>query len=84
MRNFHLPLPEAVYTALRAEAAALQRPATIVAREAIESWLRERRKTVLREAIAAYAAEHRGTAADLDPALEQAGLETWPRRDRRR
>jgi hypothetical protein len=44
VKNFHLPLPENVYAALRAEAAALKRPATVIAREAIEAWLRERRR----------------------------------------
>jgi len=83
-KNFHLPLPEDVYKALREEAAAVKRPATVVAREAIEAWLRERRKAVLREAIAAYAVEHAGTVADLDPALEQAGLEVLRHRRRRR
>jgi hypothetical protein len=29
------------------------------------------------EAIAVYAAEHGGTAADLDPELEAAALEHW-------
>ncbi|MGH7335798.1 MAG: hypothetical protein ACREKS_24220 [Candidatus Rokuibacteriota bacterium] len=84
MRNFHLPLPEDVYQALREQAAALEQPATVVAREAIEAWLREHRKALLREAIAAYAAEHAGTTADLDPALEKAGLEILRARRRRR
>jgi hypothetical protein len=86
-RNFHLPLPEPVYRALRDEAAALGRPATAVARDAIEAWLRERRRMAVREALAAYAAAQAGTAADLDPALEEAGLDllrTKPARGRRR
>ena len=86
-RNFHLPLPESIYRALQEEAGALKRPATSVAREAIEAWLRERRKGVLREAIATYAARHAGTSADLDPALEEAGVELLrvrPSRQRRR
>jgi hypothetical protein len=82
-RNFHLPLPEAVYRALREEATALKRPATAVAREVIEAWLRERRKRVLREAVAAYATEHAGTATDLDPALESAGLASLRTKRRR-
>ena len=84
LRNFHLPLPEPVYRALREEAAAAKRPATVVARQVIEAWLRERRRAVVREAIAAYAAEHAGTAADLDPALEAAGLEVLGGKRRRR
>jgi hypothetical protein len=49
----------------------------VVAREAIEMWLQERRRTVVREAIAAYAVQHAGSSVDLDPALERAALETW-------
>ncbi len=66
------------------EVRTVKRPATAVARDAIELWLRERRKAMLREAIAAYAVEHAGTVADLDPTLEQAGLEVLRHRRRRR
>ena len=84
MKNFHLPLPEEVYAALREQAAALSRPATIIAREAIETWLRERRRASVREAIAEYAATHAGTTTDLDPALEAASLEPWRKGRRKR
>jgi len=85
LRNFHLPLPEDVYRALRDEAAAAKQPATAIAREAIEAWLRERRKAMLREAIAAYAAERGGTPADLDPELEAASVRLLrPARRRRK
>ncbi len=84
MRNFHLPLPERVYEALRQEAARLRRPATVVAREAIEGWLEQRRRAVVREAVAAYAVQHAGTSADLDPVLEGASLELLrPKKPRR-
>jgi len=75
MRNFHLPLPERTYTQLRAAAERAQAPATILAREAIESWLREQSRQARHEAIAAYATEMAGTKLDLDPALESAGIE---------
>jgi hypothetical protein len=75
IRNFHLPLPEGVYEALRHEAAQLRKPATAVAREVIETWLRDRKRAVVREAIAVYAVRHAGTTADLDPSLEKASLE---------
>ena len=75
VKNFHLPLPQDVYDALREEAASIGRPATVVAREAIEAWLRERRRAMVREAIATYAVKHAGTTADLDPTLERATLE---------
>jgi hypothetical protein len=44
IKNFHLPLSQRVYDALREEAASLRQPATVVAREAIEAWLRERKR----------------------------------------
>ena len=84
MKNFHLPLSEEVYAALREQAAALSRPATVIAREAIEAWLRERQRASVREAIAEYAAKHAGTATDLDPALESAALQLLRKRRRKR
>jgi predicted transcriptional regulator len=84
MKNFHLPLSEEVYAALREQAAALSRPATVIAREAIEAWLRERHRASVREAIAEYAAKHAGTATDLDPALEAAALQLLRKRRRKR
>src|SRR5438132_10792299 len=46
------------YTTLfRSAAQRANQPATVVARYAIESWLRQQRKAALHEAIAAYAAE---------------------------
>ena len=77
MKNFHLPLPKYVYAALREEAAALQRPAPVIAREAIDAWLRERRRASVRKSIAAYAVKHAGTTTDLDPDLEAGSLELW-------
>jgi len=83
MKTFHLPLPEDAYAALREEAATLERPATVIAREAIEARLRERRRASARASIAAYATKHAGTATDLDPDLEAASLDLWrPRRGR--
>ena len=84
LRNFHLPLPDDVYQALRDEAAAVKQPATVIARQAIESWLRERKRAAVREAIAAYAAEHAGTSADLDAELEATGLQMLRPAKRRR
>jgi hypothetical protein len=83
-RNFHLPLPEDLYRTLRDEAVLAKRPATTLARQAIEFWLCERKKAAVREAIAAYAAEAAGSSADLDPALEAASLELWRPRKRRK
>jgi predicted transcriptional regulator len=75
MRNFHLPLTDEVYDSLRQEAARCNRPATAIARQAIELWLKQRRKTARNEAISAFAAAHSGTALDLDAGFEAASIE---------
>jgi len=75
LRNFHLPLTGETYDRLKEEAARERRPATIVAREAIEEWLCERRRQFVREEIAAYAATVAGSEADLDAGLEKATVE---------
>jgi hypothetical protein len=74
-RNFHLPLPEDLYAGLRAEAERSRRPATALARQAIETWLRQRRRVARHQAIAAFAAEYAGSPLDLDPELEAASIE---------
>jgi hypothetical protein len=75
MRNFHLPLPEQTYAHLRAEAERAQVPATALAREAIDCWLRQQLRKTRHAQIAAFAAEMAGTALDLDRDLEAAGIE---------
>lgn len=75
MKNFHLPLPEQAYSDLRAEAKRAQVPATVLAREAIDAWLREQLRKARHDQVAAYAAEMAGTGFDLDPDLEAAGIE---------
>ena len=83
VRNFHLPLPEALYRRLRSQAAAAGKPATVVARDAIDAWLRERRRAAVHESIRKYAVAMAGTGADLDPALEAASLEHLAEEERR-
>lgn len=75
MHNFHVPLSEDTYARLRQEAARCGRPATTLARAAIQAWLRQRRKVARRQAIAAFAAECAGTPLDLDAELEAAAAE---------
>ena len=75
MKNFHLPLPDPTYTLLRAEADRTQVPATTLAREAIDAWLKSQARKARHDAIAAYAAEMAGTELDLDHDLESAGIE---------
>lgn len=74
LHNFHVPLPEEIFNELRAEAQRSAQPATTLARQAIEQWLRQRRKAARHRAIAAYAAEHAGSRNDLDPELEAAAV----------
>jgi hypothetical protein len=75
MKNFHLPLPEPIYDDLRAESERVQLPATTLAREAIDWWLRQQRRRARHEMISAYAAKMAGTDIDLDTALESAGVD---------
>lgn len=74
IKNFHLPLPDPLYEELREEAERLNRPATALAREAIEDWLRQRHRLVLQETISKYAARHAGSKVDLDEDLEAASV----------
>ena len=66
MENFHVPLPDDIYARLRAAAGRSKAPATALAREAIDFWLKEQRRKAQYDAIAGYAAGAAGTALDLD------------------
>ena len=63
------------------------RPATALAREAIETWVEERQRQAVHDPIVEYAATMAGSAADLDEALGWASkvtrlisspIEVWP------
>ncbi len=84
MKNFHLPLPERTHARLRAESERAQLPATTLAREAIDIWLRDQSRKARHEAIAAYAAKMAATELDLDRDLESAGVEHLVRTGRAR
>lgn len=75
MRNFHVPLPDHAHSELREFALRARIPATTLAREAIEAWLREAKRRQRDAEITKYAEEMAGTTQDLDPALEAAGVE---------
>lgn len=75
--NFHIPLPEDLYQALRQESQRSKQPATVLARAAIEQWLGQREKELRQAAITAYALQLAGSQDDLDVELESAGLELW-------
>ena len=74
-KNLHVPLPEDMYRRLREESERSARPATALAREAIDQWLVARRADAVREAIVEYATSVSGTSDDLDPCLESAAAE---------
>ncbi|MCC6130994.1 MAG: ribbon-helix-helix domain-containing protein [Acidobacteria bacterium] len=76
-KNFHLPLSAETYERLREIAEQVNVPATQLAREAIEAWLKERRRQAVAEAIAAYAAQMAGTESDLDASLEASSIASW-------
>lgn len=74
-RNFHIPLPARLHDRLRAAAELQHRPATQLAKQAIETWLDEQERLTLHEEIASYAAQAAGSSEDLDEQLEATGLE---------
>jgi predicted transcriptional regulator len=74
MQNFHVPLPDETYERLRAEAERSKVPATVLAREAIDFWLRQQFRKARHDAIAAYATRTAGTDLDLDTELEAAAV----------
>lgn len=75
IHNFHIPLSEQLYSRLREVAKRQHRPATQMAKQAVEYWLEEQEKLALHEEIASYAANAAGSVDDLDNQLEAASLE---------
>lgn len=71
----HIPIPESVHAVLMAHAKATGESATALARQAIERLVKDIQREERRARIAAFAAEYAGTAWDLDPELEAAGIE---------
>jgi hypothetical protein len=76
-RHGQLPssLAADLHELLREEAELSGQPATVLAREALRMSLAERRRRRLHSEIAAFAAEHGGSALDLDEDLERAAGE---------
>ena len=83
IHNFHIPLPEQLYTRLKEVAKRRHRPATQMAKQAVEYWLEEQEKLVLHEEIASYAANAAGSSEDLDPQFETASMEHLDDMERR-
>ena len=81
MKNFHVPLPDDLYSRLRSEAKREKRPATELAREAIKDWIKQKEKRELHRAISEYAEKYAGTEFDLAEELEAASLESLSQGD---
>ncbi len=74
-KNFHVPLPDDTYLALREAAERLKKPATQIVRDVVESWIKEWKKEILRQELVAYVETNAGSRYDLDPELEAAGVD---------
>lgn len=75
-KNFHLPLPEALYDELRSAAREVDQPATRFAQELMRAGLEEWHRARRRQQIAAYARQVAGSSEDLDPDLERAAIDS--------
>lgn len=76
-KNFHLPLPSALYAGLRDASVRLGAPATELAREAISAWLKEEKRRRIKADLGAYVDAVAGTLDDHDPAVARAGAEAF-------
>ncbi|MEY4531984.1 MAG: hypothetical protein RLZZ156_2707 [Deinococcota bacterium] len=74
-QNFHVPLSPEVYERLKLEAQYLQRPATEVARVAIEGQLRLLERARVDAALQAFIDDAAGSELDFDPGVASAGAE---------
>jgi len=74
-KKLNLPLSEETHRALFDESRRTGVPATRLAREALEDWLRQRERERRNEQVRQFALEHAGSEYDLDPALESIAAE---------
>ncbi len=81
IKNLHVPLPDPLYKRLRKHSIRSHRPATAIAREAIDRWLDDQEKVLIDEAIGEYVRQMAGTSDDLDEDLEAASIESLLRMD---
>lgn len=76
-KNLHVPLPPELHANLKEQSRLLGAPTTALAREAIEEWLKRRKRERVAQELREYATRMAGTGADLDPDLEAASVENW-------
>ncbi len=74
-RNFHLPLPEDLYSKLMHLSRNSAQPATVLARKALRFWFEQLEKEELDRQIREYACSVSGTDCDLDEELESSAME---------
>jgi predicted DNA-binding protein len=74
-KKLHVPLTAELHGSLQQISSAVGKPATVVAREAIEEHLKRLKKSVIDESIQRWALEVSGTDLDLDPELEEAAVD---------
>ncbi len=75
IHNFHLPLSTEIYQQIKSEAKKSKQTVTELMRQAIHSWLIQRKKMSLHKEISQYASQYAGTSFDSDPDLEAAAAE---------
>ncbi|MEX2534400.1 MAG: hypothetical protein WD273_02280 [Trueperaceae bacterium] len=74
-KNMHLPLPADLHAELKEQSDRPGAPATVLVREAVEEWVRRKRREQMAEELRAYAVRMTGTGTDLDEELEAAGTD---------
>ncbi|OFZ78267.1 MAG: hypothetical protein A2583_02285 [Bdellovibrionales bacterium RIFOXYD1_FULL_53_11] len=74
-RNFHIPLSDETYIALRHASEKTKKPATQIARDALDYWLKEQENNAIKDEITRYAKSFAKTEFDLDAGLEEAGVD---------
>jgi predicted DNA-binding protein len=77
-QNFHVPLPVETHERLKLEAQYFNRPATDIARGAIEKVLEELEEEGVYQTLRAYAQAMGGTSDDIDPLSSGGGAKTRP------
>ena len=74
-QNFHLPLSPKLYAELKEQAQERGQPATELARDALESYLRQLRIQKIGAELEAYVDAVAGTRDDFDPDVAAAGAD---------
>mgnify|MGYP006290459863 CR=1 FL=1 len=74
-KKLNLPLPVSTHEAVFREARRRRVPATRLVRSILDDWLAEQARERRAEEIRRFATANGGSAADLDPELESAGLQ---------